>query len=216
MALEGVADKLDAVLYAWHCGSETANAAADILFGDTVPSGKTAVTFPRKTGHIPLYYNITASGRPVDGYYGVNPQNNYVDSVATPMYPFGYGLSYTSFEYSAPECDTAEIDYSDLLNGAAFTVSVDVANVGDYDGKETVQLYIRDKVASIMRPIRELKGYEKVLIEKGTTKTVSFSVGAESLGFYNENGDYVIEKGEFDIFVGANCLTENKVTVLVK
>ena len=216
MALEGVADKLDAIVYAWHCGSETANAAADILFGDTVPSGKTAVTFPRKTGHIPLYYNITASGRPVDGYYGVNPQNNYVDSVATPMYPFGYGLSYTSFEYSAPECDTAEIDYSDLLNGAAFTVSVAVANVGDYDGKETVQLYIRDKVASIMRPIRELKGYEKVLIEKGATKAVSFSVGAESLGFYNENGDYVIEKGEFDIFVGANCLTENKITVRVK
>ncbi len=216
MALEGVADKLDAVLYAWHSGSETANAAADILFADRVPNGKTPVTFPRCTGHIPLYYNVTPSGRPVDGYYGVNPQNNYVDSIATPMYPFGFGLSYTNFEYSDLTSDVNEISLDELKGGKSFKISVTVANVGDFDGKETVQLYIRDKVASLMRPIRELKNYKKVHINKGESLKVEFDLGYESLGFYNENGDYVVESGEFDVFVGENCLTNNKISVVIK
>lgn len=215
MALDNVEPYLDAILYAWHSGSETANAACDILFGDTVPSGKTPVTFPRKSAHIPLYYNITSSGHPVNGYYGQNPQANYTDSVASPLYPFGYGLSYTEFEYSSLKADREQISLDDINKGASFKISVEVKNIGEYDGKETVQLYIRDKVASIMRPIRELKGYQKPFIKKGETASVIFELDKNSLGFYNDRGNYLIEKGDFDIFIGENCLTKNKVKITV-
>lgn len=215
MALEGVVENLDAVLYAWHSGSETANAACDILFGDVVPSGKTPVTFPRKATHIPLYYNITASSHPVNGYYGDHPQDNYTDSIATPLYPFGFGLSYTNFEYSNLVVDKQEITLEDLKQGAKFDVSISVTNIGDYDGKETVQLYIRDKVASIMRPMRELKGYKKEFIKQNQTINVNFQLSYNDLGFYNENGEFLVEKGEFEIYVGENCLTENKLSIKV-
>ncbi len=213
MALGDVAENLDAILYAWHSGSETANAACDILFGDTVPSGKTPVTFPRKATHIPLYYNVTSSGHPVNGYYGENPENNYTDSIATPLYPFGYGLSYTEFRYSDLSIDKNSISLNDLSNGDAFTVCVNVTNIGKYDGKETVQLYIRDKIASVLRPLRELKGYKKVFIKQNETVTVKFVLSYNDLGFYNGNGEYTVEKGEFEIYVGENCLTDNKVVV---
>lgn len=216
VAMEDVEDKLDAILYAWHSGSKTAAAVCDILFGDTVPSGKTAVTFPRRSTHIPLYYNVTSSGRPVDCYYGENPENCYLDSTPTPLYPFGFGLSYTTFKYSAPDTDKRELSAEALKGGEKFKVRVAVQNTGNYDGKETVQLYIRDKVASLMRPIRELKGFKKVLINKGRTSEVVFDIGYEQLGFYNENGEYLLEKGEFDVFIGENCLTENKITLTVK
>ncbi len=215
MALEGVAEYLDAILYAWHSGSETANAACDILFGDVVPSGKTAVTFPRRTGHIPMYYNVTSSGRCVNCYYGENPQNCYVDSYPTPAYPFGFGLSYTEFEYSDIKTNTDEISLEELLNGKCFEISVTVKNKGNFDGKETVQLYIRDKIASVMRPLRELKDFEKRNINKNTTESFTFKVGHDKLGFYTENGEYTVEKGEFEIYVGTNCLTENKISVKV-
>ena len=216
VAMGDVADKLDAVLYAWHCGSESAHAVCDILFGDVVPSGKTAVTFPRCSGHIPLYYNVTSSGRPVDCYYGENPQNCYLDSVPTPLYPFGFGLSYTKFAYFAPLADRADITLGELEEGKKINISVTVENTGGFDGKETVQLYIRDKVASIMRPIRELKGFKKVFIESGNKTEVVFSIGYDTFGFYDQNGEYVIEQGDFDIFVGENCLTDNKTTVTIK
>ncbi len=215
MALQGVAENLDAILYAWHSGSETANAACDILFGDTVPSGKTPVTFPRKATHIPLYYNITSSGHPVNGYYGENPQDNYTDSIATPLYPFGYGLSYTKFEYSDLKVDKETITLDELKQGGKLSVSIDVTNIGDYDGKETVQLYIRDKVASIIRPIRELKGYKKIFIKQNETLKVEFQLSYKDLGFYNENGEYLVEKGSFEIYVGENCLTLNKLLIKV-
>jgi len=215
IAMDEVADNLDAVLYAWHSGTETANAVCDILFGDVVPSGKTAITFPRRSGHIPLYYNVTSSGRPVDCYYGENPQNCYLDSIPTPYYPFGYGLSYTTFEYNKPIVNNDCILLEDLKNKHKFIVSADVSNSGCFDGKETVQLYIRDKVASIMRPIRELKQFKKVFIKKGETVTVAFELGYEDLGFYNCDGEYLLEKGEFDIFVGENCLTNNGITIKV-
>ncbi len=216
IAMEGVADLLDGALYAWHCGSQTAVAACDILFGDTVPSGKTPITFPRRSGHIPLYYNVASSGRPVNCYYGENPQNCYVDSVPTPYYPFGYGLSYTTFDYGNVCVDRSTISLQQLKDKETFRVSVTVTNTGKYDGKETVQLYIRDKVASIMRPIRELKGYQKPMIRVGETATVTFELGYDQLGFYNEYGDYLVEKGEFEVFVGDNCLTENNITVSVE
>ncbi len=215
MALEGVVENLDAVLYAWHSGSETANAVCDILFGDRVPSGKTPITFPRRATHIPLYYNITSSGQAVDGYYGENPQDNYTDSIATPLYPFGYGLSYTDFKYDNLSIDKNEITLQELKQGVKFVVSIDISNVGNFDGKEIVQLYIRDKVASIMRPIRELKGYKKVFIKQNETLKVSFELSYKDLGFYNENGKYLVEKGSFEIYVGENCLTLNKLSIKV-
>jgi len=215
MALEGVVENLDAVLYAWHSGSETANAVCDILFGCTVPSGKTPVTFPRKATHIPLYYNITASSHPVNGYYGDHPQDNYTDSIATPLYPFGYGLSYTDFEYDNIKVERNEISLESLKQGSTFNISIDVSNIGEYDGKEIVQLYIRDKVASLMRPMRELKAYKKVFIKQTEKNTVEFNIGFDKLGFYNENGKYVVEKGEFEIYVGENCLTTNKILIKI-
>lgn len=215
MAMEGVAEYLDAIVYAWHSGSETANAACDILFGDVVPSGKTAVTFPKRTGHIPMYYNVTSSGRLVNCYYGENPQNCYVDSYPTPAFPFGFGLSYTKFEYGEIKTDTEELLLEDLTGGKSFKITVNVTNVGEFDGKETVQLYIRDKIATVMRPLRELKGFEKRKIIKNETECFTFELGYDKLGFYTESGEYTVQKGEFEIYVGENCLTKNMITVRV-
>lgn len=215
LALEGVAEKLDAILYAWHCGSETAHAACDILFGYSVPSGKTTVTFPRKATHIPLYYNTTSSGQPVNGYYGENPEMNYTDSLATPLYPFGFGLSYSSFEYKDLKVDKENLSLDALKQGDKITVSISVSNTGDFDAKETVQLYIRDKFASLIRPLRELKGYKKIFINKNDTVAVEFELSYENLGFYNEKGEYMLEKGEFEIYVGENCLTNNRINVSI-
>ncbi len=214
-ALEDVTEELDGALYAWHCGSETAHAVCDILFGDTVPSGKTAVTFPRKSGHIPLYYNVTSSGRPVDCYYGERPQSCYVDSVPTPLFPFGFGLSYTSFEYSKPYCERNTLSLNALKSGESFKISAEIKNSGDYDGKEAVQLYIRDLQSSVMRPIRELKGFEKPFIKKGEAVTVTFDLDYGKLGYYLENGEYIVEAGDFEVFIGENCLTDNKMTITV-
>lgn len=161
IAMENICEDLDAILYAWHSGTETANAVCDVLFGDAVPSGKTAITFPRRTGHIPLYYNVTSSGRYVNGYYGEEGQPCYMDSMASPLYPFGYGLSYTTFEYEKPTVKESTLSLEELKAGTTYKISTNIKNVGYYDGKEVVQLYIRDVVASAMRPIRELKAFEK-------------------------------------------------------
>lgn len=215
LALEGVIDLLDAVIYAWHSGSETANAVCDILFGDVNPSGKTTITFPRKTGHIPTYYNLYYSGHNVDFYYGDSVYLSYTDGVSSPLFPFGYGLSYTTFEYSNIKADKNEISLEDLQNGKKFKLTVTVTNTGDFDGKETVQLYIRDKVASVMRPIKELKAFEKPFIKIGETVELQFELGYNQLGFYDKNGVYNVEPGEFDVFIGENCLTQNKVQIKV-
>ncbi len=214
IAMQGVADRLDAVLYAWHSGSETANAVCDILFGDKIPSGKTAITFPKKSGHIPLYYNVTSTGKPVNCYYGESAC--YVDGASDPYYPFGYGLSYTSFEYSRPEADRDILTLAELYEGETFKISVAIENTGKYDGKEIVQLYIHDKVASMMRPLRELKAFKKPLIRKGERIKVDFCLGWNELGFYSESGKYVVEPGAFDIYIGKDCLTKNKITIMVK
>lgn len=213
IAMENISEHLDAILYAWHSGTETANAVCDILFGDVVPSGKTAITFPRRTGHVPLYYNVTSSGRYVNGYYGEEGQRCYMDSVASPLYPFGYGLSYTSFKYSKPVVEVECLSFAELKNGEKYRISVNVKNVGDYDGKEVVQLYIRDVVASVMRPLRELKAFQKPYIKKGETVSVKFEIGLQELGFYNETGEYIVEKGTYEVFVGENCLTDNQILI---
>lgn len=127
----------------------------------------------------------------------------------TPYYPFGYGLTYTSFDYSGVECKTGKISLSDIKEGKKLCVSVNVTNTGKTDGKETVQLYIRDVCASLMRPIRELKGFKKTEIKAGETKKVSFELGFDNLGYYDGTGNYVVEKGTIEIYIGKNCLTDN-------
>ncbi len=215
LALENIEPYLDAILIAWHGGTRCAHAAARTIFGDYTPCGKTAVTFARKTGQIPIYYNITSSGRNVDGYYGEGYAHNYIDSLGSPLYPFGYGLSYTTFEYSAPETDRSTISLDELLAGEKVRVSVNVKNTGKIKGKEIVQIYIRDTVASCMRPLRELKGFEKTELAAGEEKTVVFEIGSESLGFYNFDRQYVVEKGEIAFYVGENCLTNNSVSIQI-
>ena len=214
--MQGIADNFDALIYAWHGGSEVASAVADIIYGDNVPSGKLPITIPRKATHIPIYYNITPSGRPVDCYYGENAGECYVDSLPTPYYPFGYGLSYAKFVYGDIVCKEPEIAFDDIKSGKKFEVTIDITNEGDFDGKEVAELYIRDKLASMMRPIKELKGFKKVLIKKGETVTVTFTLGYDELGFFLPNGEYVVEPGKFDVYLGENCLTERKITVEIK
>lgn len=215
IAMQDIADDFDAILYAWHSGSETARAVCDILFGDVVPSGKLPVTMPRLATHIPLYYNVTSSGRPVNCYYGENPGACYIDSLPTPYYPFGFGLSYSKFNYGNIELEKENISSEELKEGCKVKVSVDIENVGDYDAKETVQLYIHDPAAQMMRPMRELKAFNKVEILKGQTKKVQFELGYEDLGYYLSNGEYIVEKGKIEIFVGSDCLTKNKVVLMV-
>jgi len=216
LALQAVEPYLDAILCAWHCGSETAAVASDILLGNIVPSGKTAVTFVKTTGHIPLYYNATASSQGYSGYYGQRTEDCYLDIPPSPMYPFGYGLSYTSFDYSPIRCEQTALSLEELKAGACFTFRVMLRNIGARDGKEAAQLYIRDKVASVMRPVRELKAFQKVFVAAGEQCQLQFTVGYEQLGFYKENGEYVVEPGSFEIYIGDNCLTENKICVQVR
>ncbi|MBE6714209.1 MAG: hypothetical protein E7575_02840 [Ruminococcaceae bacterium] len=215
LALENIEPYLDAILIAWHSGTRGAHAAARIIFGDYEPSGRCAVTFARKTGHIPLYYNVTATPREVDGYYGIRPSSSYVDSIGTPLYPFGYGLSYTKFKYSDILCENTEISMEALKKGEKLCFRVKVSNVGEREGVETVQLYIRDVKASMMRPLRELKAFERVIILPGEEKEIAFEIGKGSLGFYLADGSYTVEPGEFEIYIGENCLTHNKVTVKI-
>lgn len=215
IALESIEPYFDAILYAWHSGSQTGNAAAKILFGDVIPSGKTAVTFPRVTGQVPLYYNVSSSGRNVNGYYGIENIHNYEDSLGSPMYPFGFGLSYTTFEYSDLKCDTEKLTFDDIENGKTFTVSVDVKNTGNYDGKETVQCYVNDVKATMTRPIKELKGFEKVFIKQNEKVPVSFELGKKELGFYNATGHFVVEKGKFKVYIGKDSLCKNYIEIEV-
>lgn len=215
IAMQGIAEDLDAILYAWHSGSETAGAVCDILFGDTVPSGRLPITMPRLATHIPLYYNCFSCGHSVNGYYGENPQENYVDSLAVPYYPFGYGLSYTDFKYDQIKCDKNELTLEEIEADKTFNFSIEISNIGEYDGFETAQLYIRDVVAKNMRPLRELKKFERVFVEKGKKTIVNFSLGLKDLGYYDTLGNFTIEKGIFEIYIGENALTERKIEISV-
>ena len=197
-------DKVPAILNVWFPGSEAGLAISDVLFGDVNPSGKLTATFPRNVGQVPIYYNHKNTGRPLSDEKTKKGEfekfkSNYLDVANTPLYPFGYGLSYTTFEYSNMKLSSSKMNASGNIK-----VSVDVTNSGNYDGKEVVQLYIRDLVGSVTRPVKELKGFEKVMIKKGETKTVSFTITAEELKFYDSNLDYVAETGQFEVFIGSN------------
>ena len=215
VSMNGVTENADAVLYAWHSGSSAAGAAVDLLFGDRIPCGKTVMTFLKKPTHIPMYYNITPSGRPVNCYYGQNVAACYLDSEAKPEYPFGYGLSYTKFDYSKPQASSYEFELDKLKNGDSISFKVEISNIGIYDAKEIAELYIRDKKSTYMRPIKELKKVKKVFVEKQKSVTVEFRLGYGDFGYYFPNGEYVVEPGKFDIYVGPDCLTKNKTEILI-
>ncbi|MDU8885880.1 beta-glucosidase BglX [Yeosuana sp. MJ-SS3] len=198
-------DTVPAILNVWFPGSEAGLAISDVLFGDVNPSGKLTTTFPRNVGQIPIYYNHKNTGRPLGNSEGKFEKfkSNYFDVRNEPLYPFGYGLSYTTFDYS-----NLKLDKSSINMDSEITVSVDVTNSGDYDGKEVVQLYVRDLVGTVTRPVKELKGFQKVEIKKGETKTITFKLTGEDLKFYNYNLDFVAEPGKFHVFVGTDSSTE--------
>nr|WP_321450622.1 beta-glucosidase BglX [uncultured Carboxylicivirga sp.] len=191
-------ENASAILETWQAGSEAGNAMADVIFGKYNPSGKLPMTFPRNVGQVPIYYNHKNTGRPVGDEMG-NLWSRYTDSPNTPQYPFGYGLSYTSFKYSNLHLDKKEISASGDVK-----VMVTVTNTGSVKGKEVAQLYIRDEVATYARPVKELKGFEKIELEPGESKELTFTLGKDQLGYFHPNGAYVIEKGSFKVMVGGN------------
>ena len=215
IALEDAEKYFDAILYTWHSGSCTADSAADILYGYVNPSGKAPMTFPRCTGQIPIYYNCSDGPSYGRSYYRDTRLSVYNDRLATPMYPFGFGLSYTNFEYNSIHCDRSEISYDELKNGEKFRICAEVKNTGEKDGKEVSQCYICDKTASMIRPQRELKGFSKNIIKAGETKTICFELGWDELAFYNENREFKPEAGGFEIYVGTDSYAELSVTVYV-
>ncbi len=217
VALEALEPYCDAMLYAWHAGTEAGGAVADILFGKINPSAKLPMTMPRATGQIPIYYNASSPARYVNGYYDHIPYGVvYHDCDSSPMYPFGYGLGYANFEMSNIAVDRSEITEQELEDGDAFAVTLTLKNTSDIAGCEVVQLYIRDTVASMTRSVRELKGYQKVFVPAGGETKVNFTLGYRELGFYNGQGNFTAEPGEFQIFIGNDCYAERAFTVNVK
>jgi beta-glucosidase len=199
LTLNWESENANAVLFTWHAGHEAGNAIADVLFGNYNPSGKLTTSFPRNTGQIPVYYNHLNTGRPNAGDNFQKFRSNYLDVENSPLFPFGYGLSYTSFTY-----DNMKLNRYAMNNAGKITASVTVTNTGNYDGEETVQLYIRDMVGSIARPVKELKGFRKIILKKGESREVSFTITVNDLKFYNNDLKYVAEPGDFKIFIGSN------------
>ncbi|MEM5563500.1 beta-glucosidase BglX [Psychroserpens sp. AS72] len=197
MDLSRPSQMVPSILECWHLGSQSGYAIADVLFGDYNPSGKLPVSFPHNVGQEPLYYNQKNTGRP----YNVKHVtfSGYRDAPKTALYPFGFGLSYTTFEYSDLNSSQTEIK----ANGS-LTVSVNVTNTGEHDGEEVVQLYIRDVVGSLTRPVKELKGFQKIKLSAGETKTVTFSIDSETLQFYTVNKIWEVEPGTFNVWIGGS------------
>jgi beta-glucosidase len=197
LAISSFADSVGAIMHAWYLGTEMGNAVADVLFGDANPSGKLPVSMPRTAGQMPLYYNHKNTGRPpvADQKY----TSKYIDVSWTPLYPFGHGLSYTTFTYRNLRLSSPTMRPADTL-----VVTVDVTNSGDRAGDEVVQLYIRDEVASLTRPVKELRGFRRITLRPGETQSVSFALGAKDLAFHDSALDLVIEPGFFRVFVGTS------------
>ncbi|GGD18202.1 glycosyl hydrolase [Hyunsoonleella pacifica] len=197
------ADKhIPAIVEGWQLGTQTGNAITQVLYGDYNPSGKLPMTFPRHVGQIPIYYNYKNTGRPVNEANNVF-WSHYSDIENTPLYPFGYGLSYTTFNYANIKIEKSSFTIDEPIN-----ISVEVANTGGLKGKEVVQLYVRDLVGSVTRPVRELKGFELIELDKGETKTVKFTLNKDTLGFFDNNGNFIIEPGDFEVYVGGSSQAE--------
>jgi beta-glucosidase len=191
---------IPSILNVWFGGTEAGHAIADVLFGEVNPSGKLTTTFPQNIGQVPLYYSYKNTGRPLgQGAWFSKVRTNYLDVSNEPLYPFGYGLSYTQFSYSEINLSNTQLTANDKL-----IASVIVTNTGNYDGAEVVQLYLRDLVGSITRPVKELKGFQKIFLKKGETQKVEFELSIEDLKFYNSDLRFVAEPGDFKIFIGGN------------
>ncbi|MCD8740878.1 beta-glucosidase BglX [Mucilaginibacter roseus] len=197
LTLQWEHDNTAAILEAWFPGTKAGDAIADVLFGKYNPSGKLSMTFPRSVGQIPIYYNAKGTGRPFNDEQKYT--SKYLDIPNTPLYPFGHGLSYTTFGYSA-----IKLSKTSIRNGERFTATVTLNNTGKYDGEETVQLYIRDMVGSVTRPVKELKGFQKVFLKAGESRTVTFNVSTDDLKFYDINMKYTTEPGDFKLFIGSS------------
>lgn len=187
-------EHIPTILETWHLGSQSGHAIAQVLFGDYNPSGKLPMTFPRNVGQVPIYYNYFNTGRP--GPIDLVFWAHYTDEKNAPLYPFGHGLSYTEFEYTNLQIDTS--------NNNAIKVGITVKNIGKVTGEEVAQLYIRDKVASVVRPVKELKGFEKISLEPNESKQVQFTLTNKELGFYDQEGNFIVEPGTFDVMVGTS------------
>lgn len=205
-------EHVPAILNVWFGGSEAAYAISDVLFGDVNPSGKLTATFPQNVGQIPLFYNHKNTGRPLqEGRWFEKFRSNYLDVSNESLYPFGYGLSYTTFAYSDIHLSSTEMSADGEL-----TATVTVTNTGSRDGAEVVQLYIRDLVGSVTRPVKELKGFEKIFLKAGESRKVSFSITPELLKFYNYDLQFVCEPGDFDVMIGGNSRDVKKARFLLK
>ncbi|MDT3401911.1 beta-glucosidase BglX [Mucilaginibacter terrae] len=200
LAIKWESENVPAILNVWFGGSEAANAIADVLFGNVNPSGKLSVTFPQNVGQVPLYYSHKNTGRPLapNGWFS-KFRSGYLDVSNDPLYPFGYGLSYTTFSYSDVKLSAAS-----FKPGQSITASVTITNTGKFEGKEVVQLYTRDLVGSSTRPVKELKGFQKISLKPGESKEVTFIITENELKFYNQQLKYVAEPGEFKLFIGPN------------
>lgn len=205
------ADNVPSILYNWWLGTEAGNAIADVLFGDYNPSAKLPMTFPRSEGQIPIYYNYHNTGRPAkndsDRFY----RSAYIDESIYPKFPFGYGLSYTQFQYSNIRLTKKQYRVNEKIEAI-----ITVANTGNYDGEEVVQLYIRDITASVVRPVKELKGFQKIFLKKGEAKEVHFTLTTDDLRFYNDRLQYIYEPGEFRLYIGGNSSDVKETTFELK
>ncbi|MFD2919081.1 beta-glucosidase BglX [Terrimonas rubra] len=199
LVFDWISDHVPAIMYTWWLGSQAGNAIADVLFGDYNPSGKLPMTFPRTEGQIPIYYNYFNTGRPARDDNDKNYRSAYIDLSLYPKYAFGYGLSYTGFAYS-----NFKLSKSSMKPNETITVSIDIKNSGKYAGEEIVQLYLRDKVGSVVRPVKELKDFKKIMLQPGETKTVTFIINRDKLSFYNAQLQWVAEPGEFEVMIGAS------------
>jgi beta-glucosidase len=205
LALQKVVDKSKAILEAWFPGIEAGNALADVLLGDVNPGGKLPVSFPVSVGQVPIYYNHEPTGRPCDVTSKYN--SRYRDlKTCDPLFSFGFGLSYTSFKVDNLRLDKQQM----AARGGSVLASVDVQNTGSRQGDDVVQLYIHDPVASISQPVRRLRGFERVTLKAGETKTVTFRLDASDVGFYDNSGRFVVEPGSIDVFAGDSSQADLK------
>ncbi|MEZ5038777.1 MAG: beta-glucosidase BglX [Saprospiraceae bacterium] len=208
LAIPEVQEKASAILETWFLGTQAGHAIADVLFGDYNPSGKLPMTFPQSVGQVPIFYNMKNTGRPFQAQNKYT--SKYLDVPNEPLYPFGYGLSYTNFQYGTIQLDKKTFTIKEALN-----IQVDLMNTGAIAGEEVVQLYVRDLVGSVTRPVKELKGFQKVLLQAGEKKVIRFRLTADDLRFYDASMRFVAEPGTFELFVGGDSATKSSVQVIL-
>jgi len=217
LTLTNIVDNVDAILYAWHPGTMGGPAIADLLFGVESPSGKLPATFPRMVGQVPIYYNQKNTGKPpspekivhIDDIEARAPQTSlgmsafHLDAGYTPLFPFGFGLSYADFRY-----DNIRVSHAEVPLGGTLTISADLTNRGDVAADEVVQLYVRDLVGNVTRPVKELKGFRRLRVAPGETVTVSFDLHTDDLAFFGRNNRLMVEPGDFHAWIGGSSDTE--------